>query len=84
MATTVTVERAYTITEARELLALWKECERALVTGQVKSYKIGSRELTMLDIAEIREQIRYFASEINALTGASRSRKVATVVPRDL
>ena len=74
----------YTLIEAREMLGLWKECEIALVTGQVKSYRIGSRELTMLDLEEIREAIRYYMSEINALQGSVRSRRVATVVPRDL
>lgn len=78
------IVRAYTLTEARNMLSLWKDCEIALVTGQVKSYKIGSRELTMIDLEEIRDQIRYFMAEINALQGAVRSKRVATVVPRDL
>lgn len=78
------IVRAYTLTEARNMLNLWKECETALVTGQVKSYRIGTRELTMIDLEEIREAIRYFMAEINALQGNVRSKRVATVVPRDL
>ena len=32
---------AYTLEEAREYLTLWKDCERALATGQAKAYRVG-------------------------------------------
>ena len=74
---------AYTIAEAREMLALWKECERALATGQAKSYKIGSREYVAFDLPEVRAQIARFASIIEQLTGTGRPR-TRRIVPRDL
>lgn len=74
----------YTRQEAVEMLREWQACERALVSGQVQSYRVGTRECTMLDIDDIREQIRYFTSLINAIDKNVRSRMVATVVPRDL
>ncbi len=78
------VVHPYTLAEAQNLLSLWKECEIALVTGQVKSYRIGTRELTLIDLDDIRAAIRYFTAEINAMSGNVRSKRVATVVPRDL
>lgn len=74
----------YSLAEAMELLEAWKSCERALVSGQVKSYRVGTRECTLIDLDDIRAAIRFFTSEINAIQGNVRSRRVATVVPRDL
>lgn len=78
------MESAYTLTEAREMLAMWKECERQLVSGQVKSYQIGSRSLTMFDIKEVRNQIRMYSNLIEQLMGKKRTRRAVVVVPRDL
>lgn len=36
---------AYTLTEAREQLQLWKECEKALASGQAKAYRIGTQRV---------------------------------------
>lgn len=78
------ITTSYTITEAREMLALYKEAERELVTGQVKSYRIGSRELTLLDLNDIIKQIERFSNMIDALSGNARTSRVTRVVPRDL
>ena len=48
---------AYTLEEAREYLTLWKDCERALATGQAKAYRVGSREFTAFDLDEVAAQI---------------------------
>ena len=74
---------AYTISEARDMLALWKECERALATGQAKSYKIGSREYVAFDLPEVRAQISRFAAIVEQLTGTAKAR-TRRIVPRDL
>lgn len=74
----------YTLEEAKEMLALWKECYRALASGQVKSYKIGSRELTNLDLKEVRECIAEFNGIIQELSGNVRNTRSACVVFRDL
>lgn len=72
----------YTLTEARERLELWKAAEKALADGRVKSYKIGSRELTYIDMEEIMYWVNYFNALIARLNGGYKS--VKTVVPRDL
>lgn len=78
------VTYAYTLTEAREMLTLWKECERALASGQAKAYKVGTREFTALDLDEIAARINYFGNVVEALSGNVRTKRVVRVVPRDL
>lgn len=75
---------AYSLAEAREMLELWKSAEKALASGQVKSYKIGTRECTLIDMEEIRAAILYFSNLIEALSGGVRTKRVTRVVPRDL
>ena len=38
---------AYTLSEAQEMLTLWKDCEKSLASGQVTSYRVGTRECTI-------------------------------------
>ncbi|MBR3742303.1 MAG: hypothetical protein IKN04_17915 [Clostridia bacterium] len=75
---------AYSLTEARSLLALYKEAEIALVDGQAKSYKIGTREFTALDLPVILQRIRELAKTIEGLEGNMRTKRAVMVVPRDL
>lgn len=75
---------AYTITEAREMLELWKDCEKALASGQAKAYKIGTREYTSFDLEEVHRMIGYFSDIIESLNGEHRTTRVARFVPRDL
>lgn len=75
---------AYTLTEARSLLALYKEAEIALVDGQAKSYKIGTREFTSLDLPWILQRIRELAKTIEGLEGNVRTKRAVMVVPRDM
>ena len=44
---------AYTLAEAREMLELWKSAEKALASGQVTSYRVGTRECTLVDMEDI-------------------------------
>lgn len=58
----------------------------ALITGQVKSYAIGSRNLTRLDLPQLEETITKLENEIDNLEEQLRSgrkRKAVGVVPRD-
>lgn len=58
----------------------------ALLTGQVQSYAIGSRNLTRLNLSELKETISTLEKEIDeleaVLRGGSR-RKAVGIVPRD-
>ena len=74
----------YTLSEARTMLNLWKECERELATGQAKHYRVGTREFTALDLKEIRASVKYWEDIVAQLSGQARTTKVVRVVPRDL
>ena len=58
----------------------------ALLTGQVQSYAIGSRNLTRLNLSELKETISTLEKEIDeleaVLQGGGR-RKAVGIVPRD-
>ena len=75
---------AYTLTEARSLLALYKEADIALVDGQAKHYKVGTREFTAVDLPWIMQRIRELAKLIEGLEGNARTKRAVMVVPRDL
>lgn len=75
---------AYTLAEAREMLTMWKECEKALASGQAKRYRIGSREFEAVDLPEVASRITYFGNLVEALSGNVRTKRVVRVVPRDL
>lgn len=66
------------------MLALWKECERALSSGQAEHYRVGSREYTSIDLDKIAARINYFSNLVEALSGSVRTRRCVRVVPRDL
>ena len=78
------LEHAYTLTEAKAELELWKECMHDLASGQAKAYRVGSREFTALDIPEIRKQITILSNAVKVLSGNARRSRVVRVVPRDL
>lgn len=78
------ITSAYTLPEARDMLALWKEAERALASGQAKRYRIGTREFEAVDLPEIASRINYFANLVEALSGSVRTKRTVRVVPRDL
>ena len=75
---------AYTLAEAQEMLTLRKDAERSLASGQVTSYKVGTRECTLVDMEDIRAAINYFGNLVEALSGTVRTKRVTRVVPRDL
>lgn len=58
----------------------------ALLSGQVQSYAIGSRNLTRLNLAELKETISTLEKEIDELESVLRGgarRKAVGVVPCD-
>lgn len=71
--------RKTALTEARKAYT-------ALLSGQVQSYTIGSRNLTRLDLEKLKKEIDALEKEIDELTallsGKSRRRAVG-VVPHD-
>lgn len=75
---------AYTLEEAQEMLSLSKKALKELISGQAKSYRVGTREFTALDSDDLMDQIVYFSNLVEALSGTVRTKRVARVVPRDL
>lgn len=58
----------------------------ALLSGQVQSYAIGSRNLTRLNLPDLEETIAKLEKEIDALEEVLRGgkrRKAVGVIPRD-
>ncbi len=71
----------FTREELLSYIADWKGALQAAATG--KSYAIGGRNLTRYDLPAIREQLKYYQDELNALDGhGSLIRRRALVVRR--
>lgn len=70
------------IDEAREMLQMWLDAEKAVATGQ--SYKIGSRSLTRANLSDIAKRITYWKNEVAKLESGRTGARVLRAVPRDL
>lgn len=72
---------------AEKHLKAWLDAELAVTTGQ--SYSIGSRQLTRVNISEIRKQIEYWKNELVKLEmrengkKINSSRRIQGIIPRD-
>lgn len=58
----------------------------ALLNGQVKSYAIGSRNLTRLDLPQLEDTIKKLekeCDEIEAQLNGKKPRRALGVIPRD-
>lgn len=75
------------IRERKDALGLARTAYKALLSGQVQSYTIGSRNLTRLDLAALEKSIRTLEKEIDeleaSLRGGGRRRKAVGIIPRD-
>ncbi|ACA41246.1 hypothetical protein Bsph_3764 [Lysinibacillus sphaericus C3-41] len=64
---------------------MWLDAEEAIANGQ--SYSIDNRRLERANLAQVREQIKFWKKELfqaeEKLSGRSK-RRVMRVVPRDL
>ena len=75
---------AYTLTEAQEMLKLCKVATKELLNGQAKSYRVGTRDFTALDIQDLLDLTKYYSNLVESLSGNIRSGNVGRFVPRDL
>lgn len=79
--------------EIRARLDFWKkslealqEAYLALLDGEVKSYKLKDRELTMLDLPSLFKEIKEAeqkVDELEALASGGSRRKAVGVIPMD-
>ena len=70
----------------KQALAAANAAYIALLSGQVQSYAIGSRNLTRLDLSDLEATISRLEREIDELEGVlqgGKRRKAVGVVPRD-
>ena len=70
----------------RTALAAARDAYTALLSGQVQSYAIGSRNLTRLDLEKLKNEINELEKEISELTAQMsglKRRRALGVVPRD-
>lgn len=70
----------------RDALEATEAAYIALLTGQVQSYAIGSRNLTRLNLSELKETISTLEKEIDELEAVLRGggrRKAVGIIPRD-
>ena len=75
---------AFSLTEAREMLSVWREAYRAIAIGG-QSYKFGTRQLTRADLSEVRKEMHYWRNEVERLSaGVRRGPRIKRVVIRDL
>ena len=73
----------WTLEQARTHLQAYLDADLALATG--KSYRIGSRNLTRLDAAEVKERINFLSNEVERLEkGRPKAIRQSLVVIRDL
>jgi len=68
------------IETAREMVSMWIEAEKAVMTGQ--EYRIGTRSLKRADLRMIGERIKYWKDELEQLECAHRIR-VRQVISRN-
>ena len=74
---------AYTYDEAKMYLKQYKDALTALVDGQAKEYTIGSRSVTLLDLADIERMIDKFSGICEKYETDARPPRSVAVVFRD-
>lgn len=75
---------AFTVAQCNERLQIWLDAETAIASGQ--SYSIDNRRLERANLAQVREQIRFWQNELakaKAATSGRGRRKVTQVIPKD-
>jgi len=70
---------AFTLTEAREMLTLYINAEKAILKGQ--SYSIGDRSLTRADLKDVVAERKYWEQEVTRLAAGRTGPRVRRVVP---
>lgn len=76
---------AFTVTQCNERIQIWLKAEEAIASGQ--SYVIDNRRLERANLAQVREQIKFWKAELaaaQAKEGGKSRRRTMRIVPRDL
>ena len=73
---------AYTVEFCKQRKEMWLSAAEALATS--KSYKMGTRQLERVDLAEVRRMINYWDNELQKAENGGKRQKMLSAVPRDL
>lgn len=76
---------AFSVEQCNSRLQMWLEAEKAIATGQ--SYTIDNRRLDRANLAQVREQIKFWQKELakaESLSKGRSRRRTVRIVPRDL
>lgn len=76
---------AFSIQEVRDRLKMWLDAEAAIASGQ--SYSLDNRRLERANLAQVRDQIKFWQKELvkaEASASGRGRRRVTRIVPRDL
>ena len=72
----------HSIEFCKRRLDMWLEAEEALATSQ--SYKMGTQELTRVNLSQVRKMITYWETELEKAQNGGKRYKSLRAVPRDL
>ncbi|GEM_PF-515561 len=64
---------AWTLEEAKDMLKVWLDCEKAIALNQ--SVTIGEKTFTKTNAAHIRKQITYWKTQVEQLETAQTLNK---------
>lgn len=70
-----------TVEEAERKYKMWSDAEDKVAIGG-KSYSIAGRQLTRVDLPQIREQMEYWGLVVKELKGQRRTS--VEIIPRDV
>lgn len=76
---------AFTVQDCRERLQMWLAAESAIASGQ--SYAIDNRRFERANLAQVREQIKFWQKELAKAETVSQGRnrrRTIRIMPRDL
>lgn len=76
---------AFSVEQCNARLQMWLDAEGAIATGQ--SYTIDNRRLDRANLAQVREQIKFWQKELakaEAVSNGRNRRRTVRIVPRDL
>jgi hypothetical protein len=68
-----------TLADAQAQLDVWMAANTAVASGQ--SYTIGTRQMTKVDAAEIREQISFWDGKVKELSRGTSGIRVRGATP---
>lgn len=64
---------AWTLSTANDFLKIWLDCEKAVAQNQ--SYEINGKVFRKADVGEVREQVKFWKTEVERLEESQKTGK---------